>query len=49
MRLLGFVKRAALVVGVGAAILVAAVSAYLRIEQYRFRGQAERLLADVRD
>jgi hypothetical protein len=49
MRLLRLVKRAALVVGVGAAILVAAVSAYLRIEQYRFRGQAERLLADVRD
>jgi hypothetical protein len=49
MRLLRFVKRVALVVGVGAAILVAAVSAYLRIEQYRFRREAERLLSDVRE
>jgi hypothetical protein len=43
------VKRAALTIGLSAAILVAGVSAYLRIEQYRFRRQAERLLSDVRE
>ncbi|MGO9863615.1 MAG: hypothetical protein ACLPLR_08400 [Terriglobales bacterium] len=42
-------KRAALVVSLSAVILVAGVSAYLRIEQYRFRRQAERLLSDVRE
>jgi len=49
MRLLRFVKRAALVVALSAVILVAGVSVYLRIEQYRFRRQAERLLSDVRE
>lgn len=48
MRLLRFVKRVALVVTLGAVALVAGVSVYLRIEQYRFRRQAERLLSDVR-
>jgi hypothetical protein len=48
MRLNRFVKRAALVVILSAAILVAGVSAYLRIEQYRFRKQAEELLSNVR-
>ena len=42
-------KRAALVVALSAVILVAGVSTYLRIEQYRFRRQAERLLSDVRE
>jgi hypothetical protein len=49
MRLPRFVKRAALVVALSAVILVAGVSAYLRIEQYRFRRQAERLLSDMRE
>ena len=48
MRLLRFVRRAALFIAMSAAILVAGVSVYLRIEQYRFRSQAEQLLADVR-
>jgi len=48
MRLLRFVKRGALFIGISAIILVACVSVYLRIEQYRFRRQAERLLGDVR-
>jgi hypothetical protein len=48
MGLLRFVKRAALVVALGAFILLAGVSVYLRIEQYRFRRQVERLLSDVR-
>lgn len=49
MRLLRFVKRAVLVITSSAAMLVAGLSVYLRIEQYRFRGQAERLLSDVRE
>lgn len=49
MRLNRFVKRAALVVILSDAILVAGVSAYLRIEQYRFRKQAEELLSNVRE
>lgn len=49
MRLLRFVKRAALVIALIAVILVAGVSGYLRIEQYRFRRQAEQLLSDVRE
>jgi hypothetical protein len=49
MRLLRLVKRAALVVSLSAVTLVAGVSVYFRIEQYRFRRQAERLLSDVRD
>jgi hypothetical protein len=49
MRLLRFVKRAALVVSLSAVTLVAGVSVYFRIEQYRFRRQAEGLLSDVRD
>ncbi len=48
MRRLRFVERVALVVTLGAVVLVAGVSVYLRIEQYRFRRQAERLLSDVR-
>jgi hypothetical protein len=49
MKLLRFVKRAALLIALSAGILVAGVSVYLRIEQYRFRRQAERLLSDVRE
>jgi hypothetical protein len=49
MRPLRFIKRAALLIVVSAVILVAGVSVYLRIEQYRFRRQAERLLSDVRE
>jgi hypothetical protein len=49
MRLPRFVKRAALFTAMSAAILVASVSVYLRIEQYRFRRQAERLLSDMRE
>jgi len=41
-------KRGALFIAMSAIIFVACVSAYLRIEQYRFRRQAERLLEDVR-
>jgi hypothetical protein len=48
MRLLRFFKRASLVLGISAIALMAGVSVYLRIEQYRFRSQAERLLDDVR-
>ena len=48
MRLLRFLKRAVLVVALSAVALAAGVSVYLRIEQYRFRKQAERLLEDVR-
>jgi hypothetical protein len=49
MKLLRFVKRAALVVALGAVILLVGFSACLRIGQYRFRRQAERLLSDVRE
>ena len=49
MRLLSFVKRAVLAIALIAIVLVAGVSVYLRIEQYRFRSQVERLLSDVRD
>jgi cell division protein FtsL len=49
MRLLRFVKWAALVVAVSAVIVVSCVSVYLRMEQYRFRRQAEQLLSDVRE
>ena len=49
MRVFGFVKRAVLVIALSAGILVAGVSAYLRIEQYKFRRRAERLLSDVRE
>jgi len=48
MRLLRFMKRGALFIAVSAIIFVAGVSVYLRIEQYRFRRQTERLLEDVR-
>lgn len=49
MRLLTFVKRAALAIALIAILLLAGVSIYLRVEQHRFRRQAERLLSDVRD
>jgi hypothetical protein len=49
MRLFRFIKRAALLIAVSAVILVTGVSVYLRIEQSRFRRQAERLLSDVRE
>lgn len=49
MRLLRFVKRADLAIAMSVAIIVAGVSIHLRIEQYRFRRQAERLLSDVRE
>ncbi|HME33893.1 MAG TPA: hypothetical protein VKF84_01555 [Candidatus Sulfotelmatobacter sp.] len=49
MRLLTFVKRAVLAIAVIAILLLAGVSIYLRVEQHRFRRQAERLLSDVRD
>jgi len=42
-------RRAAAVIALSVGILVAGVSVYLRIEQYRFRRQAERLLSDVRE
>ncbi|MGP0021663.1 MAG: hypothetical protein ACLPHP_24065 [Candidatus Sulfotelmatobacter sp.] len=45
----GFLKRAVLVIALSTAALLAGVSVYFRIEQYRFRRQAERLLADVRE
>lgn len=48
MRLLRFLKRAVLALALAAFVLLAGVSVYLRIEQYRFRRQAEQLLADVR-
>ena len=48
MRLLRFMKRGALFIAVSAIIFVAGVSVHLRIEQYRFRRQTERLLQDVR-
>ncbi|HKV78911.1 MAG TPA: hypothetical protein VJP02_12250 [Candidatus Sulfotelmatobacter sp.] len=41
-------KRGALFISMSAIIFVACVSVCLRIEQYRFRRQAERLLEDVR-
>ena len=41
-------KRGAPFIAMSAIIFVACVSVYLRIEQYRFRSQAERLLEDVR-
>src|ERR1700745_660942 len=49
MRLLRFVKRGALFIRMSAIVFVAGVSFYLRIEQYKFRRQAERLLSDVRE
>ncbi len=49
MRLLRFVKRAVLAIVVIAIIFVIGLSVYLRIEQYKFRRQAERLLSDVRE
>jgi hypothetical protein len=48
MRLLRFMKRGALFIAMSTIIFMACVSVYLRIEQYRFRTQAERLLEDVR-
>jgi hypothetical protein len=48
MRLLRFVKRGTLFIALSAIVIVACVSVYLRIEQYRFRRQVERLLEDVR-
>jgi hypothetical protein len=48
MRLGRFVKWAVLLVAMGVIIFVACLSVYLRIEQYRFRRQAERLLTDLR-
>ncbi len=42
-------KRAALVIALSAVILVAVISVRLRIEQHRFRRQAEQLLSDVRE
>jgi hypothetical protein len=41
-------KWAALVIVLSAVTVVASISVHLRIEQYRFRRQAERLLEDVR-
>jgi hypothetical protein len=49
MRLLTVVKRAVLAIALIAILLLAGVSIYLRVEQHRFRRQAERLLSDVRD
>jgi hypothetical protein len=49
MRLLRFVKRGTLFIAISAIVFVAGVSVYLRIEQYKFRRQAERLLSDVRE
>jgi hypothetical protein len=49
MRLLRFVKWGALVVVLIAVTVVAGASIYLRIEQYKFRRQTERLLSDVRE
>ena len=49
MRLLRFVKRALILLVLTAFIFVAGISVYLRIEQYKFRKQAERLLSDLRE
>jgi hypothetical protein len=49
MRLLRSVKRAAQVIALSVVVLVVGSSVYLRIEQYRFRRQAEQLLSDVRE
>jgi len=49
MRLLRFVKRASLLIALTAFTFVAGLSVYLRIEQYKFRRQAERLLTEVRE
>ena len=49
MRLLGFVNGASLRIALAALIFVSGLSVYLRIEQYKFRRQAERLLSDVRE
>jgi len=49
MGLLRLVKRGALFVAMSAIVFVAGVSVYLRIEQYKFRRQTERLLSDVRE
>lgn len=49
MKLLRVVKQAVLAVALLAVVLVAAVSVYLRVEQYRFRRQAEQLLSDMRE
>jgi hypothetical protein len=49
MGLFRFVKWSALSVALSAAVLLAAVSTYFRIEQYKFRRQADLLLSDVRD
>ncbi len=49
MGLLRFLKRAVLIIALSAVALLAGLSVYFRVEQYRFRRQAERLLADVRE
>jgi hypothetical protein len=49
MRMLRFVKRPAQVIALSVVVLVVGFSDYLRIEQYRFRRQAERLLSDMRE
>jgi len=49
VRLLRFVTRALLPIVLTAFIFVAGISVYLRIEQYKFRRQAERLLSDLRE
>lgn len=49
MRLLTFLKRAMLTIALVAVLLLAGISIYLRVEQHRFRRQAEQLLSDVRE
>jgi len=49
MKPLRFVKRAALVIALSEVFLLAGISVYFRIEQHRFRREAERLLVDVRE
>ena len=49
MNQLRVVKRALLAITLLAVVLVAGVSVYLRVEQYRFRREAEKLLSDLRE
>lgn len=48
MRLLRFMRTGARLIAASAIVFVVGVSVYVRIEQYRFRRQAEELLEDVR-
>lgn len=49
MSMLRFVKRTAHACALLTVVLVAGISVYLRVEQYRFRREVEQLLSDVRE